>query len=236
MLPSFLSPAACSTPETTADKKQSVDRTLQFLMEASMLYKDACPEQARFLMQKHQTSAPALPAFVLCPFCFQWRQPGEYHVRVWPKRRPSAQVRRLLRKEAAHRRLGAEERKVLQKFKKASNVLMATCHTCNKTSRQVGVNREFMASFSKTYGTPASTSKRRTPQSANKSTPKSGIHEKTPGRTPGRTPASKSSNTSSSSKSVSGKMSTFSRLKKLLMVDDNQKSKRGGLKDFLCSL
>ncbi|KAL6456974.1 hypothetical protein MHYP_G00339370 [Metynnis hypsauchen] len=224
MLPSF--------QETMAGRKQVGRRTLQFLMDASALYKDACPEQARFLMQKHQTNAPALPAYALCPFCFQRRQPGEYHVRVRPKRRPSVQVRRLLRKEAAHRRLCTEEIKVLQKFKKASNVLMATCHTCNKTSRQVGVNRDFLASFSKTYGTPASTSKRRTPQSANKSTPKSGIHEKTPGRTP----ASKSSNPGSSSNSASGKMSTVSRLKKLLMLDDNQKSKTGGLKDFLSSL
>ncbi|XP_036422313.1 UPF0711 protein C18orf21 homolog [Colossoma macropomum] len=217
-----------------ASKKQVQvsGRTLQFLTEASVLYKDSCPEQARFLMQRHQRSAPALPESVLCPFCFQWRQPGECHVRVRPKRRPSAQVRKLLRKDAARRRLSAEESKVLQKFKKASNVLMATCHACNKTSRQVGVNRDFLASFSKTYGTPASTSKRRTPQSANKSTPKSGIHEKTPGRTP----ASKSSNTSSSSKSASGKKSAFSRLRKLLMLDDSQKSKKGGLKDFLSSL
>ncbi|KAI4890262.1 hypothetical protein NFI96_014033 [Prochilodus magdalenae] len=130
--------------------------------------------------------APALPETVLCPFCFQWRLPDACHVRLRPKRRPSAQVRKLLRKKAARRRLSANETKVLQRFKKASNVLMATCHACNKTSRQVGVNRAFLATLSKTHYTPVSASKHRTPQSANKPTPKSGIHDKTPGRTPTR--------------------------------------------------
>ncbi|XP_007258917.2 UPF0711 protein C18orf21 homolog [Astyanax mexicanus] len=217
------------------DKKLQY-RTEGFLMSASALFKDTCTEQARFLMQRHQMSAPALPDTVLCPFCYQWRQPGEYRVRLHPKRRPSAQVRRLLRREAAHKRLSAGEMKVLQKFRKASNVLMATCHACNKTSRQVGINREFLAAFSKTYGTPMSTGKRKTPQSANKPTPKSGTHEKTPHKTPHRTPASKSSDSGSSSKSSSVKKSAFSRLRKLLMLEDSQKSKKGGLKDFLSSL
>ncbi|XP_072530940.1 UPF0711 protein C18orf21 homolog [Salminus brasiliensis] len=213
-----------------------LSKTEMFLMKASALFTHTCPEQARFLMQRHQIIAPVLPETVLCPFCFQWRQPGECRMRVRPKRRPSARVKRLLRREAAHKRLSSEEMKVLQKFRKASNVLMATCHACNKTSRQVGVNRDFLAAFSKTYGTPMSMGKRRTPQSSNKPTPKSGIHEKTPHKTPHRTPASKSSDPSSSSKTESGKKSAFSRLRKLLMLEDSQKSKKGGLKDFLSSL
>ncbi|XP_066531217.1 UPF0711 protein C18orf21 homolog isoform X2 [Hoplias malabaricus] len=177
-------------------------------------------------------TAAALPETVLCPFCFQWRQPGECHMRVRPKRKPSALVNKLLRKEASHKRLSAKETRVLQRFKKATNFLMATCHACNKTSRQVGVNRDFLAAFSKTYSTPVSASKRKTPQSMNKNTPKSGSHQKTPSRTPG----SKSPHTSDPSKSASGKKSAFSRLRKLLMLEDSQQKKKGGLKDFLSSL
>ncbi|XP_062846767.1 UPF0711 protein C18orf21 homolog isoform X2 [Trichomycterus rosablanca] len=175
--------------------------------------------------------APFLPDTVLCPFCYQWRQPGEYRVRLRPKRRPTVQIEKLLRKEAACKRLSTKEMKLLQKFRRSSSILITTCHTCNKTSRHVGMNRDFLSALPKPPHTPSSAVKCKTPHSANK-TPKSGVQEKTPCRTPG----SQSSETPSSSKSASGKKSAFSRLKKLLMLEDSQKSKKGGLKDFLTSL
>nr|XP_055076323.1 UPF0711 protein C18orf21 homolog isoform X1 [Misgurnus anguillicaudatus] len=207
--------------------------TYNFLKKASLIYKDICPEQSRFFMRQHQKKGPALSDSVLCPYCYQWRQPDNHRVRLRPKRPPTARIRRLLKRELMGKRLSSEQTIVLQKFKRASNVLMATCYTCNRMSRQPGANREFLASLSKNRGTPWSASKRRTPQSANKATPKSVFSNKTPSGTP----KSVSSNaSSSSSKSGSAKSSPFARLKKLLMLEDKQESKKGGLKDFLSSL
>ncbi|XP_016370546.1 UPF0711 protein C18orf21 homolog isoform X1 [Sinocyclocheilus rhinocerous] len=206
--------------------------TQRFLFKASLLYKDICPEQSRFLMQRHQSIAATLPVSMICPFCFQWRQLGNHHMRLRPKRKPTARIRRLLKRESAGKRLSAEQTVVLQKFNRASNALMATCHTCNKMSRQPGMNRELLSTLSKNRSTPGSAGKQRTPQSASRSTPKSVVD-----RTPSGTPRSVSSNTSSSSsKSGSAKPSPFARLKKILMLENKQQSKKGGLKDFLSSL
>ncbi|XP_060798754.1 UPF0711 protein C18orf21 homolog [Neoarius graeffei] len=211
-------------------KKLRFDPNLAFLSKASLYYKDLCPELARFLMQKQQTQGPALLKTVLCPFCCQLRQPGEYHVRLQPKRKPSARIRKLLRKERARKRLGSQEMKLLQRFRRAPNVLMATCHICNKTSREIGMNRDFLRSLPKKA--PVSVSKRRTTQSAEKLTPKPNFHDKTPNRTP----KARSSERGGSWKSSSGKKSVLSRVKKFLMLEDCQKSKPGSLKDFLTSL
>ncbi|KAK2887053.1 hypothetical protein QQF64_013989 [Cirrhinus molitorella] len=204
----------------------------KFLFKAALLYKDICPEQSRFLMQRHQSIATALPVSMICPFCFQWRQLGNHHMRLRPKRKPTSRIRRLLRRESAGRRLSAEQTVVLQKFKRASNALMATCHTCNKISRQPGMNRELLVTLPKVQRTPGSASKCKTPQSANRSTPKSVVD-----RTPIGTPRSVSSNGSaSSSKCSGGKPSPFARLKKILMLENKQQSKKTGLKNFLSSL
>ncbi|KAK9957483.1 hypothetical protein ABG768_011727 [Culter alburnus] len=204
----------------------------KFLLQASLLYKDICPEQSRFLMRIHQiqSKAPVIAKSMICPFCFQWQQLGNHHVRLRPKRKPTARIRKLLKRESAGKRLTAEQTVVLRKFKRASNALMATCHTCNKMSRQPGMNREFLATLSQKRSTPGSAGKPRTPQSVNR-TPKSAVN-----RTPSGTPRSGSSNTSSASKTGSAKSSPFARLKKILMLENKQSSKKGGLKDFLSSL
>ncbi|XP_056335168.1 UPF0711 protein C18orf21 homolog [Danio aesculapii] len=97
--------------------------THNFLLKASLLYKDICPEQSRFLLQRHQSTAAALPQSIICPFCFEWRTLGNHHVRLRPKRKPTAGIRRLLKRESAGKRLSAEQTAVLQKFKRASNAL-----------------------------------------------------------------------------------------------------------------
>ncbi|KAM9494347.1 UPF0711 protein C18orf21 homolog [Clarias gariepinus] len=204
--------------------------TREFLTNAALVYRDVCPEQARFLMRKQQIKGLPLSATDLCPFCFQWRQPGEYHVRLKPKCRPTLRIRKLLRREQARKRLSSREIKLLQRFRRASNVLLVTCNTCNKTSRQTGMNRNFLGTLPK--NTPVSVSKCRTPQSANKMTPKPNLRDKTPSRTP----VSRSSERTVASTSGGKKESAFSRLKKILMIEGVQKSKKGGLKDFLTSL
>ncbi|TRY84314.1 hypothetical protein DNTS_025425, partial [Danionella cerebrum] len=200
------------------------------MMRASLLYKDVCPEQSRFLLKRRQTTAAALPGSVVCPFCFQWREPGNHHVRLRPKRIPTSRIRRLLKWETARRRLSIEQETALRKFKRASNVVMATCHICNKVSRQPGKNRELLSSLSNNSSTPGSGSRRRSSQPVIWATPKSVVD-----RTPSSTP--RSSNTSSSSaKSSSEKSSPFARLKKILTLENKQHRKKVGLKDFLTSL
>ncbi|XP_030644391.1 UPF0711 protein C18orf21 homolog [Chanos chanos] len=223
----------------TAVEIMPSEKTLQFIRQASLLYKDNCPEQSRFFMQRHQMEVPDVPETVVCPFCFQWRQPDNHRVRLRPKRKPSVRIQQLLRKEAAGRRLSLEQKDILRRFRNSSNTLMATCNTCSKTSRRAGVNRDLLASLSKSsQNTPASSGRRKAHyqplNSGIATTPKSGSGAKTPNGTP-RSISSESTG-SSASKSGSVKKSAFSRLKKLLMVDDNQKSEKRGLKDFLSSL
>ncbi|XP_023831905.1 UPF0711 protein C18orf21 homolog [Salvelinus sp. IW2-2015] len=210
----------------------------KFLKDASLLYQDICPEQSRFLMGRHQTmKAPAkfqpVPEEELCPFCFQWRRPDNHHMRLRPKRRASVRVQSALRREAKGKRLSLAQMDILRRFRGSSSALVATCHTCNNMSKHNGVNRNFMATLSKSHCTPWSAGKHKNPQSTNRShaTPKSASKDKTPCSTP------RSTGSSSASKPASVKKSAFSRLKRFLMLEDIQKTKtKGGLKDFLSSL
>ncbi|XP_012684970.2 UPF0711 protein C18orf21 homolog [Clupea harengus] len=208
-----------------------------FLKKASLLYKDSCPELSRFLMQTQQMNGSKSSSCVekLCPFCFQWREPDNHRVRLRPKRRPSAHLQRLLGREAKGRKLRLEESDALCRFRRSSSCLMATCHTCNKTSRTCGPNRDFLTGLVKNPSTPRNAGKRKNPQSTSKgsmSTPSSASSQKSPFSTP----RTVSSDSTSSSKSSSVKKSAFSRLKKLLSLEDSPKTKKGGLKDFLSAL
>ncbi|GAA6229926.1 UPF0711 protein C18orf21 homolog [Lates japonicus] len=122
----------------------------------------------------------------------------------------------------------------------ATFVSMATCHTCNKTSRHKGMNRDILATLSKTHSTPGSTGKHKTPQSTSRSsttTPKTPSKDKTPVHTPRSTSSNTPGSGSSSSKPPSKpKNWVVQRLSKILMREDKQGSKKGGLKDFLSSL
>ncbi|XP_028255446.1 UPF0711 protein C18orf21 homolog [Parambassis ranga] len=122
----------------------------------------------------------------------------------------------------------------------ATFVSMATCHTCNKTSRHKGMNRDFIATLAKTHSTPGSAGKHKTPQSGNRSsmtTPKTPGKDKTPAHTPRSSTSSSSGPGSSSSKPTSKpKNWVVQRLSKILMREDDKGGKKGGLKDFLSSL
>ncbi|XP_014034009.1 UPF0711 protein C18orf21 homolog [Salmo salar] len=216
----------------------------KFLKDASLLYQDICPEQSRFLMGRHQRmKAPAkshpVPEEELCPFCFQWRRPDNHRTRLRPKRCASVRVQSVLRREAKGKRLSLAQMDILRRFRGSSSAMVTTCHTCNNTSKHNGVNRNFMATLSKSHCTPWSAGKHKTPQSTNRTNamgiPKSASKDKTPWSTPRST--SETTGSSSASKSASVKKSAFSRLKRFLMLEDNQKTKtKGGLKDFLSSL
>lgn len=226
--------------------KTSLDEsTSSFLIRASLLYKDTCPELSRHLMEGPMESKgrcrTALDTAV-CPFCCQWLQPDNHRVRVRPKQRPLARMQRVLHRHARGKRLSVAQKDLLQRFYKSSSVLMATCHTCNKTSRRKGMSREFLTTLSRSHSTPGSTGKHKTPQSVSRSsstTPKSTGKDKTPVQTPRAsistsTPGSGSS--SSKSPGAKGKNWVVQRLSKILLREDGQSKKEGGLKDFLSSL
>ncbi|KAM3595668.1 uncharacterized protein V6R79_000940 [Siganus canaliculatus] len=227
----------------------SGEKPRSFLLEASLLYTETCPELSRFLMQHHVTSSASRkhkPSDLaqntsLCPYCFQWLKPDNHHVRLGPKQHPTARLQRVLRRKARGQRLTLMQRKMLVRFQKSSSVLMATCHTCNTTTRHKGMNRDFLTTLTKTHGTPGSMSKHKTPQSTNRAsmaTPKTPGKEKTPVHTPRSSTSSSTSGSSSSSTKSSSKPKNWvvQRLSKILMRDDAQGSKKGGLKDFLSSL
>ncbi|KAG7257352.1 hypothetical protein CRUP_038194 [Coryphaenoides rupestris] len=138
----------------------------------------------------------------------------------------------------------------------ATFVSMATCHTCNKTSRYNGVNRDFTMALSRTRGGPGGCGGggkfKSPPASVNRShpgTPKSAGKGKTPAsktpskmKTPSKSPSTPGSGSTASSSSASPKSAGSVKkwvvrgLSKILNRDQKTDSKRGTLKDFLSSL
>uniref|UniRef100_A0AAQ4R564 Si:dkey-184p18.2 n=2 Tax=Gasterosteus aculeatus TaxID=69293 RepID=A0AAQ4R564_GASAC len=254
----------------------------RFLLDASWLYRDTCPELSRFLLQgtmkanaQANQNPPCLPQSTsVCPYCYQWLQPDNHRMRLRPKQRPSARVQSVLRRKARGKRLGLVQQNLLQRFQTSSSVLkgggtlysrrietqlpgasghlsrsemaafvsMATCHTCSKTSRHKGMNRDFIATLAKTpTGTPGSAAKHKTPQSshrANMTTPKNAGRDRTPAHTPRSSSSFNTSGSGSSSSKTPIKPKNWlvQSLGKILMREGRQSSKKVGLKDFLSSL
>uniref|UniRef100_A0A1A7XNY0 Chromosome 18 open reading frame 21 n=1 Tax=Iconisemion striatum TaxID=60296 RepID=A0A1A7XNY0_9TELE len=219
-----------------------------FLLDASLLYQDTCPELSRFFLQSHlkkqdeqkkgKKSSSLLQSTSVCTYCYQWLKPDNHRVRLRPKRRPSARVQSILLRRARRQRLSLMQIKLLLRFQRSSSALMATCHACSKTSRHQGVNRDFLSTFSKT---PGSANKHKTPQSSGRistTTPRTSGKDKTPSQTPRSSISSNVSGSSSASSKSSSKSKPWvvQRLSKLLMREEKESSKKGGLKDFLSSL
>ncbi|XP_054620484.1 UPF0711 protein C18orf21 homolog isoform X2 [Dunckerocampus dactyliophorus] len=187
-------------------------------------------------------SFPALDKTAACEHCYQWLRPDNHRVRLRPKRRPSLRVQRVLRRRARGKTLSLVQRRLLNRFQKSTSVLMATCHTCNKTSRHRGMNREFLSTLAKTRSTPGSGGKHnKTPQSANRAAAtmaKSPGKDKTPSRTPRSSTSSSTPGSASSSSKTPSKAKNWvvQRLSKILVREDKPSNKKGSLKDFLSSL
>ncbi|XP_047461965.1 UPF0711 protein C18orf21 homolog [Mugil cephalus] len=223
------------------------EKSARFLLDASLLYKATCPELSRFLLHA-PLKASVKPTFSswlqntsVCLYCCQWLQPDNHHIRLWPKKRPSVRVQSVLLRKARGKRLSLAQRNLLHRFQKSSSVLMATCHTCNKTSRHKGMNRDFIATLAKSHSAPGSGGKHRTPQSngrSNMSTPKTPGKDKTPAHTPRSSTSSSTSGSGTSGSTSSSKPKNWvvQRLSKILLREDSKGSKKGGLKDFLSSL
>lgn len=61
---------------------------------------------------------------LVCPHCYQWLQPDNHHMRLRPKRRPSARVQSILFRKARGKRLSLTQRNLLHRFQKSSSVLV----------------------------------------------------------------------------------------------------------------
>ncbi|XP_043994620.1 UPF0711 protein C18orf21 homolog [Gambusia affinis] len=228
------------------------EMSARFLLEASLVYEEKCPELSRYLMHlPYQAERQQkinkdrvyylLQNMSLCSYCYQWLKPENHRVRLRPKRRLSARVKQVLLRKARGKRLSLAQKKLLIRFQKSSSMVMATCHACSKTSIHKGVNRDFISSFAKTHSTPGSAGKYKTPQSSSRSnttTPKTPGKDKTPSSTPRSsiTSTTSGSSTSSSKSSCRSKTWVVQRLSKILTREDSQGKKKGGLKDFLSSL
>ncbi|XP_048367636.1 UPF0711 protein C18orf21 homolog [Sphaerodactylus townsendi] len=205
--------------------------TRRFLAEAARRVGGACPAQARFLLWtlsniegKNENQAGQV-----CPFCFQVLLPGNHRVRLKPKMRMTPQIQKLLCLEAKKYKLSFKQGKVLKRYKETKNVLLITCNMCRKTTRHYGKSRECWRK--KMFF--------ETPTHSNKTTPfshsNSGSQRKklSPGS---RTSTPGQSTPHFSSSSPRNAKSKFSRLKKLLSLEEHKKNDKGDFKNFLSSL
>ncbi|XP_068527224.1 UPF0711 protein C18orf21 homolog isoform X1 [Anas acuta] len=179
----------------------------------------------------------------ICPHCFQFLLPDSRRVRLRPKMKVTPQIEKILKREAKSYKLNMRQTKLLKKYRDSKSVLLITCTSCNKTTRHFGKSRYFLATNTQNSGTPTVKSSLRTPdvktQSAKKMTPVSCSRLGSKGNTPSslpRTHASGQVTTSSGSKTPRNSKFHFSKLKRMLNLEEKEKSQKADLKTFLTLL
>uniref|UniRef100_A0A8D0F827 Chromosome 18 open reading frame 21 n=1 Tax=Strix occidentalis caurina TaxID=311401 RepID=A0A8D0F827_STROC len=204
-------------------------RQRRFLEVAAEGLAGACPGQARFLL--------------VCPYCFQFLVPDSYRVRLKPKMKVTPQIEKVLKQEAKNHKLNMKQTKLLKKYRESRSVLLVTCNSCNKTTRHYGKSRDFLTTTTQNSGTPSIKSSLSTPdvkiQSANKVTPVSCSRLGSKGNSPSslpRTCVSGQATTSSASKTPRNSKFHFSKLKRMLNLEEKERSQKADLKTFLTLL
>ncbi|XP_048795805.1 UPF0711 protein C18orf21 homolog isoform X1 [Lagopus muta] len=179
----------------------------------------------------------------VCPYCFQFLVPDSYRVRLKPKMKVTPQIEKILKREAKNYKLNMKQIKLLKKYRDSKSVLLVTCNSCNKTTRHYGKSRDFLATKTCNSGTPTTESSLKTPdvkiQSANKMTPASYSRLGSKGNTPSslhRTCVSGQVTTSSISRTPRNSKFHFTKLKRMLNLEEKEKSQKVDLKTFLTSL
>ncbi|XP_075272842.1 UPF0711 protein C18orf21 homolog isoform X2 [Opisthocomus hoazin] len=219
-------------------------RQRRFLEAAAEGLAGACPGQARFLLwtlRNCRDNEPGLER--VCPYCFQFLVPDSHRVRLKPKMKVTPQIEKVLKREAKNHRLNMKQTKLLKKYRESRNVLLVTCNSCNKTTRHYGKSRDLLATKARNSGTPSIKSSLRTPdvksQSASKATPVScswlGSKGSSPSSLP-RTCLSGQATTRSASKTRRNPKFHFSKLKRMLNLEEKEKSQKADLKTFLTLL
>ncbi|OXB71911.1 UNVERIFIED_CONTAM: hypothetical protein H355_007455 [Colinus virginianus] len=179
----------------------------------------------------------------ICPYCFQFLVPDSCRVRLKPKMKVTPRIEKILKREAKNYKLNMKQIKLLKKYRDSKSILLVTCKSCNKTTRHYGKSREFLATKTHNSGTPTIKSSLKTPdvkmQSANKATPASCRRLGSKGNTPSslpRTRVSGQATTSSISKSPRNSKFHFTKLKRMLNLEEKQKNQKVDLTDFLTLL
>ncbi|XP_019376219.1 PREDICTED: UPF0711 protein C18orf21 homolog [Gavialis gangeticus] len=216
----------------------------RFLEAAARGLSGTCPAQARFLLWTLQALGDdeGSSSERICPYCFQFRVPGNHRVRLEPKRKATRQVQKLLCQKAKNRKFTWKQMKLWRKYQGSKSILLVTCNLCNKTTRHYGERRDFLATVASRSGTPRNKSVMETPVvnklPANKTT-SSYSNSGSKGRSPAsisKTCKSGKSTPSSSPRTPRNTKFHFSHLKWLLDQEEKEKSQKGGLKNFLSSL
>ncbi|XP_023777569.1 UPF0711 protein C18orf21 homolog isoform X1 [Cyanistes caeruleus] len=179
----------------------------------------------------------------ICPYCFQFLVPDSYRVRLKPKMKVTPQIQKVLKREAKNHKLNMKQTKLLRKYRESRSILLVTCKSCNKTIRHYGKSRDFLATKTKNCGTPGIKSNLKTPdtkiQSAKKMTPVSCSRLGSKGNTPSslsRTHESGQAATNSASKTPRNSKFHFSKLKRMLDLEEKEKSRKSDFKAFLTLL
>ncbi|XP_065523812.1 UPF0711 protein C18orf21 homolog isoform X2 [Lathamus discolor] len=208
----------------------------------------ACPGQARFLLWTlHNSRGKEYALERVCPYCFQFLLPDSHRVRLKPKMKATPQIDKILKREAKNHKLNMKQTKLLKKYRESRSVLLVTCKSCNKTTRHYGKSRDFLATMAQNSGTPSIKSALRTPgvktQSANKVTPLNCSRLGSKGSTPSSFPRTRvsgqvatSSASSSASRTPRNSKFHFSKLKRMLDLEEKDKSQKADLKTFLTLL
>ncbi|XP_077159735.1 UPF0711 protein C18orf21 homolog isoform X2 [Paroedura picta] len=155
--------------------------------------------------------------------------PDNHRVRLKPKMRIMPQIQKLLHRETKKYKLNFKQVKQLKRYKESKNILLITCKMCKKTSRHYGKSRSWSMK----------TSAFETPTLLKKTTPFSDSHlgsQKKKLSLGSRTSTPGQSTSYFSSMSPRNAKSNFTRLKKLLSLEENKKNDKGDLKNFLSSL
>ncbi|KAM9576178.1 UPF0711 protein C18orf21 homolog [Guaruba guarouba] len=207
-----------------------------------------CPGQARFLLWTLRSCRDKEHGLErVCPYCFQFLVPDSYRVRLKPKMKATPQIEKILKREAKNHKLNMKQTKLLKKYRESRSVLLVTCKSCNKTTRHYGISRDFLATMTQNSGTPSIKSTLRTPgvktQSANKVTPVNCSRLGPKGNSPSSFPrtcvsgqAATSSASSSASRTPRNSKFHFSKLKRMLDLEEKDKSQKADLKTFLTLL
>ncbi|NXD99495.1 CR021 protein, partial [Chaetorhynchus papuensis] len=179
----------------------------------------------------------------ICPYCFQFLVPDSYRVRLKPKMKVTPQIEKVLKREAKNHKLNMKQTKLLRKYRESRSILLVTCKSCNKTTRHYGKSRDFLATKTQNCGTPGIKSSLKTPdvriQSAKKMTPVSGSRLGSKGNSPSslsRTHGSGQATTNSASKTPRNSKFHFSKLKRMLDLEEREKSQNADFKTFLTLL
>ncbi|NWI97599.1 CR021 protein, partial [Pitta sordida] len=179
----------------------------------------------------------------ICPYCFQFLVPGSYRVRLKPKLKVSPQIEKALKLEAKNHKLNMKQTKLLKKYRESRSILLVTCKSCNKTTRHYGKSRDFLTHKTQNSGTPSIKTSLKTPDakipSAKKMTPVSCSRLGSKGSTPSSLPRSCGSGhttTNSASKTPRNSKFHFSKLKRMLDLEEQERSQKADFKNFLTLL